>query len=129
MGAVPLETRGLVAEFDEGRGLLTMWGPTKMTHTNWRILSNLIGLPQSCIHFIEPEVGGASGARAEFRARALARYCRAPAQLGSGGYQKTQFDSPRRNALRSRQAPVSLYGLRHRRFSRPVRTRAGAHRL
>ena len=64
--AVPLETRGLVAEFDEGRGLLTMWGPTKMTHTNWRILSDLIGLPQSCIHFIEPEVGGGFGARGEF---------------------------------------------------------------
>jgi len=65
-GAVPLETRGLVAEFDEGRGLLTMWGPTKMTHTNWRILSDLIGLPQSCIHFIEPEVGGGFSARGEF---------------------------------------------------------------
>ncbi len=65
-GAVPLETRGLVAEFDEGRGLLTMWGPTKMTHTNWRILSELTGLPQSAIHFIEPEVGGGFGARGEF---------------------------------------------------------------
>ena len=65
-GAVPLETRGLVAEFDEGRGLLTMWGPTKMTHTNWRILSELTGMPQSSIHFIEPEVGGGFGARGEF---------------------------------------------------------------
>ena len=37
-----------------------------MTHTNWRILSDLIGLPQSCIHFIEPEVGGGFGARGEF---------------------------------------------------------------
>ncbi|MBM4298118.1 MAG: xanthine dehydrogenase family protein molybdopterin-binding subunit, partial [Deltaproteobacteria bacterium] len=64
--AVPLENRGLVAEWDEGRGMLTMWGPTKMTHTNWRILSELIGLPQSCIHFIEPEVGGGFGARGEF---------------------------------------------------------------
>ncbi|HEX2474377.1 MAG TPA: xanthine dehydrogenase family protein molybdopterin-binding subunit, partial [Lacipirellulaceae bacterium] len=64
--AVPLENRGLVAEWDEGRGFLTMWGPTKMTHTNWRILSELIGLPQSCIHFIEPDVGGGFGARGEF---------------------------------------------------------------
>lgn len=64
--AVPLETRGLVAEFDEGRGMLTLWGPTKMTHTNWRILSELTGLPQSSIHFIEPEVGGGFGARGEF---------------------------------------------------------------
>ena len=63
--AVPLENRGLVAEWNQGRGLLTMWGPTKMTHTNWRILSDLIGLPQSCIHFIEPEVGGGFGARGE----------------------------------------------------------------
>ena len=64
--AVPLENRGLVAEWDEGRGLLTMWGPTKMTHTNWRILSELSGLPQSSIHFMEPEVGGGFGARGEF---------------------------------------------------------------
>src|SRR5262245_9720521 len=64
--AVPLENRGLVAEWDEGRGLLTLWGPTKMTHTNWRILSELTGLPQSSIHFIEPEVGGGFGARGEF---------------------------------------------------------------
>ncbi len=64
--AVPLENRGLVAEWDDGRGLLTMWGSTKMTHTNWRILSELIGLPQSSIHFIEPEVGGGFGARGEF---------------------------------------------------------------
>ncbi len=64
--AVPLENRGLVAEWDEGRGLLTVWGPTKMTHTNWRILSELTGLAQSSIHFIEPEVGGGFGARGEF---------------------------------------------------------------
>ncbi|HEY7163362.1 MAG TPA: xanthine dehydrogenase family protein molybdopterin-binding subunit [Candidatus Binatia bacterium] len=64
--AVPLENRGLVAEWDEGRELLTMWGPTKMTHTNWRILSELLGMPQSSIHFLEPEVGGGFGARGEF---------------------------------------------------------------
>ena len=64
--AVPLETRGLVAELDESTGVLTMWGPTKMTHTNWRILSELLDLPQSCIHFIEPDVGGGFGARGEF---------------------------------------------------------------
>ncbi len=64
--AVPLETRGLVAEYDQGRGILTVWGPTKMTHANWRILSELMGLPQSAIHFIEPAVGGGFGARGEF---------------------------------------------------------------
>ena len=35
--AVPLETRGLVAEFDEGRSVLSVWGPTKVIHTNRHI--------------------------------------------------------------------------------------------
>ncbi len=64
--AVPLETRGLVAEFDEGRGVLSVWGPTKVIHTNRIILSELLGMPQSCIHLMEPDVGGGFGARGEF---------------------------------------------------------------
>jgi len=43
-------------------------GTNENDHTNWRILSELIGLPQSCIHFIGPEVGGGFGARGEFYA-------------------------------------------------------------
>ena len=64
--AVPLETRGLVAEFDEGRGVLSVWGPTKVIHTNRTILSELLGMPESCIHLMEPDVGGGFGARGEF---------------------------------------------------------------
>ncbi|MCH7916096.1 MAG: xanthine dehydrogenase family protein molybdopterin-binding subunit [Deltaproteobacteria bacterium] len=64
--AVPLETRGLVAEFDEGRGVLSVWGPTKVIHTNRMILSELLDMPESCIHLIEPDVGGGFGARGEF---------------------------------------------------------------
>ena len=64
--AVPLETRGLVAEFDEGRGVLSVWGPTKVIHTNRMILSELLDMPQSCIHLMEPDVGGGFGARGEF---------------------------------------------------------------
>ncbi|MEE9161618.1 MAG: xanthine dehydrogenase family protein molybdopterin-binding subunit [Candidatus Neomarinimicrobiota bacterium] len=65
-GAVPLETRGLVAEFDEGSGVLTVWGPTKVVHNNRSFLAELLGLPESSIHFIEPDVGGGFGARGEF---------------------------------------------------------------
>ena len=64
--AVPLETRGLVAEFDEGRGVLSVWGPTKVIHINRMILSELLDMPESCIHLIEPDVGGGFGARGEF---------------------------------------------------------------
>ena len=70
--AVPLETRGLVAEFDEGRGVLSVWGPTKVIHTNRMILSELLDMPQSCIHLMEPDVGGGFGARGEFYPEDLA---------------------------------------------------------
>jgi carbon-monoxide dehydrogenase large subunit len=70
--AVPLETRGLVAEFDEGRGVLSVWGPTKVIHTNRNILSELLDIPESCIHLMEPDVGGGFGARGEFYPEDLA---------------------------------------------------------
>ncbi len=64
--AVPMETRGLVADYDEGRGILSVWGPTKVIHTNRGILSELLDMPESCIRFLEPDVGGGFGARGEF---------------------------------------------------------------
>jgi carbon-monoxide dehydrogenase large subunit len=62
----PLETRGLVASYDAGRGELTVWGPTKVPHINRGILASLLDLPESQIHFIEPDVGGGFGIRGEF---------------------------------------------------------------
>ena len=63
---VPIETRGLLAEFDAGRRALTMWGPTKVPYFNRGALSVMLGLPESHIHFIEPDVGGGFGSRGEF---------------------------------------------------------------
>jgi carbon-monoxide dehydrogenase large subunit len=65
-GAVPLETRGLVAEHDAATGRLTVWGPTKVKQFNRRILAALLGLEVERIRFVEPDVGGAFGARGEF---------------------------------------------------------------
>ena len=62
----PLETRGLVASYDDGRGELTVWGPTKVPHFNREILSSILQMPESKIHFIEPDVGGGFGIRGEF---------------------------------------------------------------
>jgi aerobic carbon-monoxide dehydrogenase large subunit len=64
--AVPMEPRGLLAEFDRGRRMLTMWGPTKVPYFNRSVLSSMLELPESQIHFIEPDVGGGFGARGEF---------------------------------------------------------------
>jgi len=63
---VPLETRGLLADFNPGTGVLWAWGPTKVPHFNRRVLSELLDHPEHLIHFVEPDVGGGFGIRGEF---------------------------------------------------------------
>lgn len=63
---VPIETRGLVAEQDEGRGVLTVWGPTKVPYFNRQVLAGMLSIGEDQIHFIEPDVGGGFGVRGEF---------------------------------------------------------------
>jgi carbon-monoxide dehydrogenase large subunit/6-hydroxypseudooxynicotine dehydrogenase subunit gamma len=63
---VPMETRGLVAEWDSALEQLTVWGAAKVVHFNRSILAHLMELPESRIHMIEMEVGGGFGIRGEF---------------------------------------------------------------
>jgi CO/xanthine dehydrogenase Mo-binding subunit len=63
---VPMETRGLVAEYDEWRGLLTVWGVTKVPYFNRQVLAGMLSLPEDQIRFVEPDVGGGFGVRGEF---------------------------------------------------------------
>lgn len=63
--AVPLETRGALAEWDAGRGLLSLWGMTKVPHINRRIVAEHVGLPEHRLHFLQTDVGGAFGVRGE----------------------------------------------------------------
>ena len=63
---VPMETRGLLAAYEAASGLLTMWGPTKVTHFNRGVLAGLLGWPEERIRFVEPDVGGGFGVRGEF---------------------------------------------------------------
>ena len=62
----PLETRGLLADFDKESGELTVWGPTKVPHFNRAILANHLEISEENIHFMEPDVGGGFGIRGEF---------------------------------------------------------------
>jgi carbon-monoxide dehydrogenase large subunit len=64
--AVPLETRGIVAELDPAADELTVWGAAKIPHINRRILATMLGWAEERIRFIELAVGGGFGARGEF---------------------------------------------------------------
>jgi len=64
--AFPMETRGLLAEWDGAQQRMTLHGATKVTFFNRRVLAAMLGLPQSAVDLIEVDVGGGFGARGEF---------------------------------------------------------------
>jgi carbon-monoxide dehydrogenase large subunit len=64
--AVPLETRGLIAEWDAARARLTVLGAAKVLFFNRRALAPMLGVPESAIDMIESDVGGGFGVRGEF---------------------------------------------------------------
>jgi carbon-monoxide dehydrogenase large subunit len=61
----PLETRGLVAEFDEGLSRLTLWGAAKVKHFNRKVIADFLGLAEDAVNLVECEVGGGFGVRGE----------------------------------------------------------------
>ena len=63
--AVPLETRGLVADYDAGSGELTLWGMTKVPHFNRLTLAEMLEMPLYRISVRRSDAGGGFGARGE----------------------------------------------------------------
>jgi len=64
--ALPLEPRGLLAEWDDARGRLVIYGGAKVLFFNRRTLAKQLGLPEATIEIVENDVGGGFGARGEF---------------------------------------------------------------
>lgn len=62
---VPMETRGLIADYDQHRGHLKIWGATKVPHFNRGILARTFGLAEDRVHLTETHVGGGFGIRGE----------------------------------------------------------------
>jgi len=63
--AVPMETRGLVADWDVARKVLTLWGMTKVPFFSRSVVADHLGLPESSVHVLQIDVGGAFGVRGE----------------------------------------------------------------
>lgn len=63
---LPLETRGLLAEYDHADGRVTVWGPTKVVYFNRMALSQMLGLEPDRVRCLEVAVGGGFGVRGEF---------------------------------------------------------------
>jgi carbon-monoxide dehydrogenase large subunit len=64
--ALPMETRGLLAEWDENNAKLTVSGAAKLPFFNRRAMAKVMGLEETQVDYIEYDVGGGFGARGEF---------------------------------------------------------------
>jgi len=78
MAGVSMEPRGCMAVWDRGLGALTLWSSTQVPHLLRSALSELLGLPESRLRVIAPDVGGGFGPKAhvypeEIVAAAVAR--------------------------------------------------------
>jgi aerobic carbon-monoxide dehydrogenase large subunit len=59
--ATPLEARGGHAAFDQGSGRITLTCSTQMPHLVRTAIADLIGMPESELRVIAPDVGGGFG--------------------------------------------------------------------
>jgi len=63
LAPVPMETRGVVAEYRKSDKTLTVWSSSQIPHLLRNILAALVGLPQHQVRVIVPEVGGGFGCK------------------------------------------------------------------
>jgi carbon-monoxide dehydrogenase large subunit len=64
--ASPMETRGLLADWDQDKGKLAVHGAAKVAFFNRSLLAKFLGLPREAVDYFEVDVGGGFGARGEF---------------------------------------------------------------
>ncbi len=57
----PMETRGVVAEFDRSTNQMVMWATQQKPHMLRSYLSEMLGLPEDHIRVISPDMGGSFG--------------------------------------------------------------------
>lgn len=65
-GAIPMETRGVIAEVDPISGRLTLWTSTQAPHLVRTFLAGVLSLPESHIKVVAPDVGGGFGGKLGF---------------------------------------------------------------
>ncbi len=59
--AMPLEARGGVAAFDAGSGRVTLYASVQMPHMLRTGLADVLGIPESDLRVVAPDVGGGFG--------------------------------------------------------------------
>ena len=61
--AMPMECRGVIAEFDSRTGSITVWSSTQVVHWVRREVANALDMPEERVRVIAPDVGGGFGGK------------------------------------------------------------------
>ncbi|HUQ91862.1 MAG TPA: xanthine dehydrogenase family protein molybdopterin-binding subunit [Bryobacteraceae bacterium] len=80
--ACPMEPRGMVADYHKGEKSVTLYTSTQIPHLLRSIMAAVLGIPESKMRVIAPEVGGGFGCKADFYAEE-ALMCFVAMQLGA----------------------------------------------
>jgi carbon-monoxide dehydrogenase large subunit len=59
----PMESRAVLADFDSGTGILTLWLSTQSPFETKSALADILGMDENKLRVIAPDVGGAFGAK------------------------------------------------------------------
>ena len=59
----PMETRGVVADYDAGKDHITIWTSTQIPHLVRLLFSAVTGHPEQRVRVVAPDVGGAFGCK------------------------------------------------------------------
>lgn len=71
----PMETRAAVAQYNPSSGEMTIWCTSQNPHIHRFILSGVLGIPESKLQLVAPDVGGGFGSKiAVYPDEALAGY-------------------------------------------------------
>ena len=61
--AVPMECRGVLAQYDPRTGSATIWSSTQIVHWVRREAATILGVPEARVRVIAPDVGGGFGGK------------------------------------------------------------------
>jgi aerobic carbon-monoxide dehydrogenase large subunit len=65
LAAVPIETRGVIAEHDPASGVLTVWGSIQSPYSQRDVIARVLDLPVEQVRVLVPDVGGAFGPKGQ----------------------------------------------------------------
>jgi carbon-monoxide dehydrogenase large subunit len=60
---MPMECRGVVAEYDSRTDSITVWSSTQVVHWVRREVANALGMPEDRVRVVAPDVGGGFGGK------------------------------------------------------------------